>query len=205
MPVTRRRLDAIVGLAGLGTFLACAVIVRHGTVSAPERAVFEAINGLPDTFEPLAEGVQFLGTLAIGPAVVIGALLFRRWRLALAAALVTATKLVAERIVWKVLIRERPAITEPEAIVRGGTATSGPSFVSGHVVLTSGLAWVMTPYLPGRWKAVPWVVVALICVARVYLGAHNPLDVVGGVGLGLAIGGAINLAVGVPSSAGAGR
>jgi undecaprenyl-diphosphatase len=174
-------------------------------VSAPERAVFEAINGLPDTFEPVAEGVQFLGTLAIGPAVVIGALLFRRWRLALAAALVTATKLVAERIVWKVLIRERPAITEPEAIVRGGTATSGPSFVSGHVVLTSGLAWVMTPYLPGRWKTVPWVVVALICVARVYLGAHNPLDVVGGLGLGFAIGGAINLAVGVPSSAGAGR
>jgi membrane-associated phospholipid phosphatase len=38
----------------------------------------------------------------------------------------------------------------------------------------------------------------------VYLGAHNPLDVAGGFGLGLAIGGAVNLALGVPE-AGAGR
>ena len=35
--------------------------------------------------------------------------------------------------------------------------------------------------------------------ARVYLGAHNPLDVAGGFGLGLAIGGAVNLALGVPA------
>ena len=41
--------------------------------------------------------------------------------------------------------------------------------------------------------------------ARVYLGAHNPLDVLGGFGLGLAIGGAANLIVGVPEPATTGQ
>ena len=126
------------------------------------------------------------------------ALVLRRWRLAAAAALVTVLKLLIERGVWKLVFRERPAITEPNAIVRGSTATTGASFVSGHVILSTGLAWAITPYLRGWWRLAPWVVVGLIAFARIYLGAHNPLDVVGGLALGFVAGGAANLIVGVP-------
>jgi len=194
----RRRTDVVAIVAGGLVFAACAVLARNGRVGDVERAVFEAINGGPASLEQVGNAVQYLGTLAIGPIVVLVALVLRRWRLALAAALITVLKLLLERGVWRLVFRERPALTEPNAIVRGSTATTGASFVSGHVILSTGLAWAITPYLRGRWRLAPWVIVTLIAFARIYLGAHNPLDVVGGLALGFVAGGTANLIVGVP-------
>ena len=129
-------------------------------------------------------GAQYLGVLVVGPIVALGALVLRRYRLALAALIVTAAKLASERVVWTFVVRSRPGTSIADAIVRGGTPTGGQSFVSGHVVLVTGLAWVVTPYLHGRWRFVPGAIAALVAFARLYLGAHAPLDVLGGAALG---------------------
>jgi undecaprenyl-diphosphatase len=197
----RRVVDAVAILAAVCVLLACAVNAKDGVVGPVEVGAFRLINELPDGLTPLMRGMQFLGVLAVGPVVAAAALLLRRYRLAVGAVLVTVAKLACERVVWRFVVRSRPGTSIADAIVRGGTPTSGQSFVSGHVVLVTGLAWIVTPYLRGRWRLVPGAVAALVALARLYLGAHAPLDVIGGIGLGAAIGGAVNLAVGVPRRA----
>jgi undecaprenyl-diphosphatase len=45
---------------------------------------------------------------------------------------------------------------------------------------------------------VAWALAAAVCIARVYVGAHLPLDVIGGAALGWAAGGLTHLILGAP-------
>ncbi len=182
-------------VAGLTVLALGMLAVRDGAVSDVEEAWFRAGNSLPAWLYPLVWPFQQLGALVLGPAVALVALLLRRYRLAIAACIVTLLKLVGERAVKAAVSRERPGTSIGSDIeLRGDVHASGESFVSGHAVLVAALAGVVTPYLPGRWRVVPWVLVGAVMVGRVYVGAHNPLDVICGAALGVAIAGVVNLA-----------
>jgi undecaprenyl-diphosphatase len=168
-----------------------------GTVSGPERGVFRAVNGLPDALERPMWALQLLGVLVttLVAALVMAAL--RRWRTALALAALAPLKLVAERqVVKKLLERQRPGQNEPGAVLRD-VPPAGLSYPSGHAIIAVGIATLLWPYLGRAGRVAAVVLAAGVCVARVYLGAHNPLDVVAGAGLGLLLGGLLTLVVGV--------
>jgi undecaprenyl-diphosphatase len=197
----RRRGDAIAAAAGLAVLLAGILIVRHGTVSGWEKGLFDAINDLPGWLYPLIWPIQQLGVLIVGPVVAIVAAITRRFRLALAALIATGVKLVSEQAVKTMVDRQRPATSiGGDVELRGDVPAHGESFPSGHAVLVAALAAVIAPYLPPRWRPLPWILVAIVLFARVYVGAHNPLDVICGAALGLVIGSCINLVLRVPAT-----
>jgi undecaprenyl-diphosphatase len=172
--------------AGATGFAVSALIARSGTVGTLERAVFRVINALPDWLYPIMWPLQQLGNLAAGPLVALAAAICHRSRLAVAALVVTLIDV--EGYVKRLVPRERPGTTIRGAILRGDVPTHGQSFPSGHAILITSLAVIVTPYLRGRWRWAPWIAVAGVTVARIYVGAHNPLDLVAGISLGLMIG-----------------
>ena len=182
----RIRRDLIVLAASLAVFAGCAVIVADERVGPAERAVFHAVNGLPGwLYRPMLYA-QYLGVLGMPLIFAVGALLWRRWRLAAALVLVVPCKLALEQVAKQLVQRQRPGTTVPDAILRG-VPHSGLSFTSGHAIITFAIAGLLVLVLPRRWGILAFVLAACNGLARVYLGAHNPLDVVGGAAIGLMI------------------
>ena len=106
-------------------------------------------------------------------------------------------KLVIERVVRREMadylaVRQRPGTSQSapscrrrrarrraRASRRGTSSSSPPSAASSR------------PILPGAWWWVPVLLTLLVMLGRVYVGAHNPLDVTAGLGAGLLLGGVL--------------
>jgi membrane-associated phospholipid phosphatase len=185
------RAGATLAGTGLGLLVVAGLVARNGRVGAVERSVFHAINGLPDwLYRPLWV-FQQLGNVVV--ALLVGLLLaavLRRPRLAAATVVAVVAKLWLEQVVKSVVERSRPGTTIGDAVLRGQVSAHGLSFVSGHAVITVALATVLMAVIEGRrWRVLIWALVFLNGFTRIYVGAHTPLDIIGGAGLGLLIGG----------------
>ena len=88
-------------------------------------------------------------------------------------------RMVAEGRPAELLERRRPAAARPP---------HGFGFPSGHVAVAAALATAAGPHLPRPARRAAWVVVALVAIGRMYVGAHLPMDVLGGAALGWAVG-----------------
>ena len=118
--------------------------------------------------------------------------------MAIALVALVPLKLFVERIVVKNLVhRERPGSTVSDAVLRDAAPT-GLSFPSGHAIIAFGIATLLTPYLGRRGLVVIWTLAVLNNVSRIYLGAHNPLDVVCGAAAGVFLGCVLTWIVGKP-------
>lgn len=186
-------------LAGAGLIILGFSVVhaRRPRIGTVEARAFHGINGLPDALYAFLWVPMQAGNLVIGAAAGLAvAIVDRDLGVAVGVALAVVLKLVTERVVRhevaaSLAVRQRPAISQAGAILRGDVPSAGPSFPSGHVILAAAVGCVVTPSLPSHWWWAPALLVVLVMVGRVYVGAHNPLDVTAGLGAGLLLGGVL--------------
>jgi membrane-associated phospholipid phosphatase len=162
--------------------------------------VFHTVNDLPERAFPALWGPMQYGAIGSVPVSAIGALVVRRPRLAVGLAAAGTAAWFLAKAVKPLVRRGRPASTVEGAVLRGRDEDDR-GFPSGHAAVSAALTTVMLPYVPTGWKPLPAALATVVPFARVYVGAHLPLDVAGGSAMGIAIGSAINLALGVPREA----
>jgi glycosyltransferase 2 family protein len=190
--------------AGLAVLGLSAIPVEADRAPSLEIDAFRLVNDLPGAIYPVVYPLMQLGNVLVVPIVAIAALIARRTRLAVALFVGGAAAWVLPKIVKRLVERGRPDELLSDVHIHGASP-AGLGFVSGHIAIAVALAVVAAPLLGPRLRWVAFALAAVVGLARIYVGAHLPLDVTGGAGLGLAVGSAVRLAFGVEPRRYAGR
>jgi membrane-associated phospholipid phosphatase len=180
-----RRLIAV----GAGLFEVSRLAARRSPVEPSEEAIFRAANGADDRLRIPVRTVMQAGTFATVPVTAIVLALLGNRRLAAEVAVGGTTAWLIAKAVKPLGGRSRPEGVLDDVTTRERIA-GDLGWVSGHTAVSTALATTIASAYPRL--TVPLVaVVGTTAFGRMYVGAHLPLDLVGGAGLGLMIAGAI--------------
>ena len=174
------------GLVGVAGLVASGIPVRHDRVGHRETRFFRVVNEVPDAAHLGVWPVMQLGSLAAVP--VSGGVALLAGRRALAVRLVVAggSAWAAAKVVKRVRVRGRPARLLADVNVRG-TEVTGGGFVSGHAAVAAALAAAAAPCVGAPLRRTVWLLVPVVGASRLYVGAHLPLDTLGGASLGVTV------------------
>jgi membrane-associated phospholipid phosphatase len=196
-PVRRRRSDLALFASATAVLVAACLAIDGDHVGELEERIFRWVNDGPDFLYPAWWALMQYGTFITIPLATLIALSLRRIRLAVELGVAGVGVYLVAKVVKEAVPRGRPGAVLEDTRLRG-IGSEGPGFPSGHAAVSAALAFVLFAYLPRAWRWAFVVLGVIVSVGRLYVGAHLPLDVVGGAALGVVAGALVTFVGGVP-------
>ena len=185
--MTGRFTDVAVSAVAAMTVFETARRARQSEIGPAEERCFRSFNDGPDRIHAPVWVVMQSGSLA-AVYVVAGELMRRgRTRDAAVAAIAGTAVWGGVKAVKPFIGRGRPAHHLADVSVRG-QAQTGLGYPSGHAAVSMTLALVATRGADLHVVAAALTAAAVTGAARMYVGAHLPLDVAGGFAIGVLCG-----------------
>jgi undecaprenyl-diphosphatase len=181
----------IVG-GGAALFGLSALVATRG-LSTPEWQVFDLFNEVPASLAWALVAVMPLGSGAASIVLPVLLAALRRVDLVLCAAFAGPVAWLVAQIGKSLQIRGRPVDVLDEFLPSG--EATGAGFPSGHTAVAVAFAVALWPFVPRRGRPILVALAVAVAIARMHVGVHLPLDLVGGAGVGLVAGGAALLLI----------
>jgi undecaprenyl-diphosphatase len=167
----------------LAAFALLAVLAGHDTPASWELDVVRTATDIPRPLGAPIELVMQLGRRVFVPVVALVVLV------ATGKVHTTLGIIVAGLLTGWGIDAAKDWSNRPRPVdIRIREAADGFGFPSGHTAVACAMAVVVASVLPARWRWAPFAVAAVVGLGRLYVGAHYPLDVVGGALWGSAVG-----------------
>jgi membrane-associated phospholipid phosphatase len=172
--------------AGVAMVMVSLQEAKKPDMSAHELRAFRIANDAPDSLRIPVRTIMQAGTFVTVPIVAAVAAATGRRRLAVDLATCGTLAWLGAKALKRLGGRGRPGGIVPDVRLResiGGDL----GWVSGHTAVATTLAAIAWPYVPRPARPVLVAVVTTTAFGRMYVGAHLPLDLVGGAGLGIVV------------------
>jgi undecaprenyl-diphosphatase len=185
---------------GAALFGVSALLLKAGA-TAWDESLFRILNDVPaalaSVLTPLSHLFLPLGIVIVIVLATVYVVARNRSIMPVAAGVAAAGAAWALANLAKVIAnRPRPYEVVAGAVLRQSPA-HGTSFPSSHTAITVAVVIAVVPFLPRALAGVAIAYAVLVGWSRVYLGVHYPLDILGGAGIGIAVGGAVLLALAI--------